>query len=85
MKTTLTTLALFTTLAIFAQEKKPTHKIINNEIVKIEKSTNTVEETNLTHTIADKVYKVYKNTKGRLFIFKTSKKTGKEYRYYFEL
>lgn len=38
--------------------------------------------TNDTYTINNNKYKVYKTKKGAFYIWKTSKRTGKQYKYY---
>lgn len=84
LKTTIATALILMSLNAYSQEKEPTHKIVGNEIVKIE-TEETLEKTNLTHKIGDTVLEVFKNKKGRLFVFKVSKKTGKRYKYYFNI
>lgn len=84
LKTTITTTLILLSLNAYSQEKEPTHKIVGNEIVKIDTEELT-EKTNLTHKIGDVTFEVFKNKKGRLFVFKISKKTGKKYKYYFNI
>lgn len=64
-----------------------TYKKVGNELVKVETvSTKTQPvKTKLTVTIKDIVYPVYKSTRGKYFIKRVSKNTGKEYNQYLKI
>lgn len=91
VKTTITTALVLISLNAFAQEKPkeiktPKYKIVGKEIVKIENEDNKFfEKTDYTHTVEDSIKEVFKTTKGKLFVFKFSKKTGKKYKFFFSI
>ena len=60
------------------------YKIIGNEIVKIDKPEAETIQTNLTHTVKGVKYPVYQSAKGKYYILRTSKKSGKQYKQYFK-
>lgn len=56
-----------------------------NTFVQVKKSTtkNPPKKTEYTYKASDgKIYPIYLSSKGKVFIIKTSKKTGKQYRQY---
>jgi len=64
-----------------------TYKKVGNELVKVETvSTKTQPvKTKLTVTIKKIVYPVFKSTRGKYFIKRVSKNTGKEYKQYLKI
>ena len=83
MKKLLIISALLIGLTTQAQE----YKKVGNQLVKVEqtKTKSQVKETELTVTIKDKDYKVFKGAKGGYFIWRTSKKTNKKYKQYLKV
>tara|TARA_R110000772_G_scaffold35637_4_gene85792 strand:+ start:15940 stop:16224 length:285 start_codon:yes stop_codon:yes gene_type:complete len=65
-------------------QETPKYKIEGNEIVKTStgRTKTAPKETQYTHTIKGKTYKVFQGSKGGYFIIRTSKKSGKEYKQY---
>lgn len=83
MKKILFTLAFsFISLVGIAQETQ--YKIVGNEIVKTETAKVKAEptKTRLTHTVKGVKYPVYQTAKGKYYILRTSKKSGKQYKQY---
>jgi len=64
-----------------------TYKQVGNELVKVETVSTKAQpvKTKLTVTIKDIVYPVYKSTRGKYFIKRVSKNTGKEYNQYLKI
>lgn len=81
MKKTIITIALLLSLTMNAQEK-PTYKVVGNKIVKVEGPKQGAKKTELTYTIKDTTYPVYQTSKGKYYVIRKSKKTGKEYKMY---
>ena len=75
MKRTLITLILLIRLAVFVSAKD--YKAPTKQSVEYTDSTTTD-----TYTIKNEKHNVYKTKKGAFYIWKTSKKTGKKYKYY---
>ena len=68
------------------------YKVVNGEVVKIQKETVRKEpiKTELTHTINkgkanEEILPLYKGARGGYYILRTSKKSGKQYKQYFKL
>jgi len=73
---------------IASAQNAPTYRIEGDSIVKIEtaaKAKAAPEVTQYTHTIKGIKYKVYRGSKGGIFIYRTSKKSGKEYKQYLKI
>ena len=82
MKRVLLLLVLLLSLSLSAQ----TYKKVGNEFVKIETTTKTPPvKTELTVTIKETTYPVYKSTRGKYFIKRVSKNTGKAYNQYLKI
>jgi archaellum component FlaG (FlaF/FlaG flagellin family) len=83
MKKVLFILALLLTVSLSAQ----TYKKVGNELVKVETVSTKAQpvKTELTVTIKDTIYPVYKTTRGKYYIKRVSKNTGKEYKQYLKL
>ena len=62
-----------------------THKIEGDKVVKIKTTKTKAIDTGLTYTVKGKDYKVWKSPKGKYYIIRTSKNTGKEYRQYLKI
>lgn len=82
MKTILFIIALVFTMNISAQ----TYKIVGDKLVKVETTTAKADEkTELTVTIKDVTYPVYESARGKFYIIRTSKNTGKKYKQYLKI
>ncbi|MDD3915477.1 MAG: hypothetical protein PHF76_12620 [Bacteroidales bacterium] len=79
-KITVLIFALFLAAGSYAQA----YKIQGKEVVKIEKDT-TSTKTELTHTIGNETFPVFKSPRGAYYIKRVSKKTGKEYKQYLKI
>lgn len=58
------------------------YKIQGNEIVKIDKPEAEPIKTQLTYTVKGEKFPVYQTAKGKYYILRTSKKSGKDYKQY---
>lgn len=68
-----------------AETPKAQYKVVNGEVVKIEKAKDKRAQsvkTELTYTVKSVKYPVYKGSKGGHYILRTSKKSGKQYKQY---
>lgn len=81
-KITVLIFALFLAAGSYAQE----YKIQGKEVVKIEVAKDTTStKTDLTHTIGNETFPVFKSPRGAYYIKRVSKKTGKEYKQYLKI
>ncbi|MFK5981487.1 MAG: hypothetical protein QM499_01135 [Flavobacteriaceae bacterium] len=64
-------------------QSAPTYKIVGNEIVKIETAKKTTKPVATTYIYKGKT--VYRGSKGGLFVFMVSKKSGKTYKKYLKI
>lgn len=77
-----------TTAEAMPVTKEASYRIEGNKIVKVKKASKQKQkptETKYTFTIKGKEFRVYKGSKGGLFVYRTSKKTGKRYKQYLKL
>ena len=72
-----------------AQEKQkdttPQYEIVGNKVVKIKDKSKDPVKTKLIHTIKGVDYPVWKSARGKYFIIRTSKKSGKQYKQYLKI
>lgn len=66
-------------------QDSPQYKIVGNEVVKVESAKQEPVKTELVHVIKGVEYPVYKSARGKYFIIRTSKNTGKEYKQYLKI
>lgn len=78
-----TIVATFLALASYlTSNAKRTYALNGNSIVCIDSNVSQGFKTDFTYKVKDVEYPIYTSPKGRCYILKTSKKTGKEYKQY---
>ncbi|AGO49656.1 hypothetical protein Phi13:2_gp046 [Cellulophaga phage phi13:2] len=84
---TITGILILISSCSFAQSKKPTYVVNGDKLVKVETAKTATEavKTKFTIDIKGTSYPVFKSSRGSLYILRTSKKTGKEYKQYINI